>query len=95
MDDDVVGTSACEVRRRDGAAQTAGGAVGTAVGMSARVLTVPLRRVSGAVGHGHVAATWRRRADRQAQRGKQRLIGGSLMSAISELNLLPDENSSK
>jgi hypothetical protein len=27
--------------------------------------------------------------------GKRRLTGGPLMSAISELNLLPDENSSK
>jgi hypothetical protein len=44
---------------------------------------------------GCVAAMRRRRADRRARRGKRRLTGGPLMLAISEINLLPDENSSK
>jgi hypothetical protein len=39
--------------------------------------------------HGCVAATRRRRADRQAWRGKRRLTGGSLMSVISELKFTP------
>jgi hypothetical protein len=38
---------------------------------------------------GRVVATWRRRADRRARRGKRRLTGGPLMSAISELKCTP------
>jgi hypothetical protein len=53
------------------------------------------RERCGTARRGSVAATRRRRADRQARRGKRRLTGGPLMSAISELNLLLDENSSK
>jgi hypothetical protein len=36
-----------------------------------------------------MAATRREHADRQAQREKRRLIGGSLMSVISELKFTP------
>jgi hypothetical protein len=44
---------------------------------------------------GCMAATRRRRADRQARRGKRRLTGGPHSSSFSELNLLLDENISK
>jgi hypothetical protein len=50
-------------------------------------------RVRDAARRGRVAAMRRRGTDRRAQRGKRWLTGGPLMSAISELNLLPDENS--
>jgi hypothetical protein len=69
-----------------------GGAVGRVVGTPAHgpnsALKVNERR-------GRMAATWRWRADRRARCRKWRLTGGPLMLAISELNLLPDENSSK
>jgi hypothetical protein len=40
---------------------------------------------------GRVAAMRRRRADRQARRGKRRLTGGPLMLAISELKFTPGQ----
>jgi hypothetical protein len=38
---------------------------------------------------GRAAATRRERTDRRARRGKRRLTGGSLMSAIFELKFTP------
>jgi hypothetical protein len=75
------------VRRGDGTAQTA----------ERRCRSTPLWHDAGtcAVRRGRMAATRRRRTDRWARRGKRRLTGGPLMSVISKLNLLLDENSSK
>jgi hypothetical protein len=53
------------------------------------------RRIYGVGARGHAAQAWhvadtrREHVDRQARRGKRRLAGGSLMSAISELKCTP------
>jgi hypothetical protein len=53
------------------------------------VPTAPLRHTCGVAGRRRVATTWRWCADRWARRGKWRLTGGPLMSAISDLKFTP------
>jgi hypothetical protein len=86
--DGTVGMSAHKARQRRGS--NSGGAVGTLACGPERALKARERCMR----HGHVAARGRRRAARQARRGKRRLTGRPHSSVFSELNLLPYENSS-
>jgi hypothetical protein len=76
-----------EARRGDGV--DSGAQSGGLSGRRRAVPTAPLRRKSGAVRHGCVAATRRRCADRRAQRGKRWLTGGPHSSVFSVLKINP------
>jgi hypothetical protein len=94
-DDDAVGMSTWEARRGDGVARTVAVRLRRLSRCRRAVPIAYLRRAGGVALRGRVAATRRWHADRGAQRGKRLLTGGPHLSVFSELNLLPDENSSK
>jgi hypothetical protein len=86
MDDDAVETGA---REATATARTAGGAVGRAVGTPTRSPDSALKAHERRGRHERVAATRRRRADRRARRGKQRLTGGPHSLVFFVLKITP------